>query len=108
MPNNDPDGKLVALRERIEQWLIDHGEYWDVDQEIAANNITLWAMEFIKVTDEEAIAAGDRLRKQGAVDFVERVKRSAQEVMEIVPGVDPVDTTARAYALEVLRLHDLA
>ena len=104
MPNPHPDRDLIALREKIEQWIIDQGEYWDTDETLAANNITLWARAFMTVTDEEAEQAADRLRKQGAEDFVERVRVKAQEIMEIQPGLEPKEATVNAYALEVMDL----
>jgi len=59
------------------------------------------------VTEPAAQDAADRLKKQGAKEFIERVRRSAQSVYDMVPSADPNDTTLRAYALEVLRLNDI-
>lgn len=103
-PNN-VDAQLIALREKVEDWLINNGEYRDESEEIAANNITLWAHLFLQITEAEAQNAADRLRQEGAEDFVERVRRSAQAVYDMVGGnIDPKEVTANAYAVEVMRL----
>jgi len=107
MTDFNPDSNLIALRAKIEQWLIDQGEYWDTDRELAANNITLWAATFMRVTEEDAEKAADRLRSEGANYFVERVQRSAQSVFDVVPSTDPKEAVASAYAVEVIRLRDL-
>jgi len=106
-PNN-VDAQLIALREKVEDWLIEYGEYRDESEEIAANNITLWATLFLRVTEAEAQDAADRLRHDGAEDFVERVRRSAQAVYGMVGGaIDANEVTASAYAVEVMRLEGI-
>lgn len=98
------DAKLIALRESIESYLASDGEFWDESETMAANNLTLWAQTFMRITDQQAQEAADRLKQQGANDFVERVRRAAQNVVDYVPSVDMDYTLAKAFTVEVMRL----
>jgi hypothetical protein len=101
----DPNANLYALRCKVERWLFENGEFIDEDRTLAANNLTLWASMFLSVTHDEAEEAAEQLRREGAIDFIDRVRATVCGRLANDGRLDPVGTVAQAYsvaAMEVL------
>lgn len=106
-PNEpNPDAQIVALRDRIEEWLLRQGEFLDEDAKIPANNLTLWAMAFLRLNGEDIRAAEDRVRKAGEHDFAARVQKNAVIRLKAAPTSDSIMAAGRAYIWELQRLTD--
>jgi len=100
----DPNAKLYALRCKVERWLIENGEFLDSDRTLAANNLTLWADAFLKLTREESEEAAEALRRQGARRFVDRVRAGVCGRIAVDGSLDPVGGVAHSFAVAAVDL----
>jgi len=96
----EPDAYLYTLRNKVERWLAEHGQYIDEDRILAANNLTLWAGMFLTVTREEVEQSADALRRDGAVEFIDRVRSSICGRLATDGRLDPIATAAQAFSVE--------
>ena len=100
MSSFEPDAHLFTLRCKVERWLAEHGQYLDEDCTLTANNLTLWAEMFLSVTREEVDRAAEDLRRDGAVEFIERVRSSICGRLATDGRLDPIATAAQAFSVE--------
>ncbi|MCW3059916.1 MAG: hypothetical protein JWQ02_1737 [Capsulimonas sp.] len=106
MNEPNPDAQLCATREAVEKWLTLHGEFWDGDQSLTANNLTLWAISFLRLTAEDAQAAEDRLKREGAKVAFSQVQDVAERAAARAPEIDYDHLLATAFQMEVTRMHE--
>ena len=100
MSSYEPDAYLYTLRCKVEHWLVEHGQYIDEDRTLAANNLTLWAEMFLSVTRDEVEQSADALRREGAVEFIDRVRGSICGRLATDGRLDPIATAAQAFSVE--------
>lgn len=104
MSTYEPDAYLYTLRCKVERWLAEHGHYLDEDRTLAANNLTLWAEMFLSVTRDEVDQAAEELRREGALEFIDRVRSSVCGRLAVDGRLDPIATAAQAFSVEA---HDV-
>ena len=100
LSSNEPDAYLYTLRCKVEHWLAEHGQCIDEDRTLAANNLTLWAGMFLSVTRDEVDQLAEDLRRQGAVEFIDRVRASVCGRLATDGRLDPIATAAQAFSIE--------
>ncbi|BDI29478.1 hypothetical protein CCAX7_15290 [Capsulimonas corticalis] len=106
MNEPNPDAQLCATREAVEKWLTLHGEFWDGDQNLTANNLTLWAISFLRITKDEAQAAEDRLKREGARAAFTRIQDVAERAAARAPEIDYDHLLATSFQMEMTRMNE--
>ena len=101
----DPDSRLLATRQAVQHWLLEHLDATDAPDGLEALNLRVWAEAFLRTTDTDAREAEERLRRQGAEQFVARVKASAGRVVRDY-RMDATEAVARAFTVEAQWLED--